>query len=475
MDLKEFERFASERCGLTHESPIVVGVSGGADSMCLAECFNRTGYKIVVAHFDHKLRQNSKVDAELVASYCSGRGLPFFCGTEDIRGYCQRNKLSIEEGARQARYKFLFEHARYAGAQAVATGHTANDQSETVLMHFLRGSGVSGLKGMKPRKILDQFDEKIPLVRPLLAINRMDTVNFCDENGIGFVNDETNFDPAYFRNRVRLELLPLLESYQPGFQKRLMHTSLIMEEVDAHLSDLVDAAFKRVTLTSDPDYVEFSIKALLDEDLAIQRELFRKVIHGLRRDNRDIDYASIQRIITLIHSGSSGKRVEILEGLEAELSRGILTIKDHSVHNIGSKQLWIPQSASEILNLNSPILKLGNIEIQLIPGEIQGDSISINNLDDPLQAILDLDSIQFPMILRTRQKGDRVIPFGMKGHTQKLSDFFINSGLSREARETWPLICDQKGICWIPGFRLMHPNRVTFETKRTLKILVNRI
>ena len=249
-----------------------------------------TGFRIIIAHFDHKLRQNSKLDAELVASFSNTRDLPYFCGSEDIREYCQRNKLSIEEGARQARYQFLFEQARIAGAQAVATGHTANDQTETVLMHFLRGSGVSGLKGMKPRTILDQFDEKIPLVRPLLTVDRKDTVSFCIENGIRFVNDETNSDPAYFRNRVRLELLPLLETYQPGFQKRLQNTSLMMEEVDALLSGLVDAALKRVTVSASPIYYEFSTKALLDEDLVIQRELFRRVIHRMRKDTRDIGY-----------------------------------------------------------------------------------------------------------------------------------------------------------------------------------------
>jgi len=475
MDLNAFKRFAIERCGLKLENPIVVGVSGGADSMCLAECFYKSGFKIIIAHFDHKLRQNSKQDAELVASFSKIRDLPYFSGSEDIREYCQRNKVSIEEGARKARYQFLFEQARIAGAQAVATGHTANDQAETVLMHFLRGSGVNGLKGMKPRTILDQFDEKIPLVRALLHVDRMDTVSFCIENGIRFVNDETNSDPAYFRNRVRLELLPLLETYQPGFQKRLQHTSLMMEEINALLSSLVDDALKRVTISTSPIYYEFSTNALLNEDLVIQRELFRRVIHRMRKDTRDIDYGTIQRIIALIQSGSSGKRVEIMDGLEAELSREELTIKDRSINIIGTNQLWIPPAAGEILELNSKINKLGNIEIQLFPGEIQEDSNNENNLHEPLNAVLDLDSIHFPLILRTRQKGDRIIPYGMGGHTQKLSDFFINSGLPRNARETWPLVCDQRDICWIPGFRVMHPYRVTFETKRFLKIRVNRI
>jgi tRNA(Ile)-lysidine synthase len=475
MDLNAFKRLAIERCSLKLESPIVVGVSGGADSMCLAECFYKSGFKIIIAHFDHKLRQNSRQDAELVAEFAKSRDLPYFRGSEDIREYCQRNKLSIEEGARQARYQFLFEKARIAGAQAVATGHTANDQTETVLMHFLRGSGLSGLKGMKPRTILNQFDEKIPLVRPLLTVDRMDTVSFCNENEIRFVNDETNSDPAFFRNRVRLELLPLLETYQPGFQKRLQHTSLMMEEIDAILSGLVDAALKRVTVSASSIYHEFSTKALLDEDLVIQRELFRRVIHRMRKNTRDIDFGTIQRIIALIQSGGSGKRVEIMDGLEAELSRGKLTVKDQSINIIGSNQLWIPPATSEILELNSTNMKLGNVEIQLIPGEIQGDSNTDNNLHEPLKAVLDLDSIHFPLTLRTRQKGDRIIPYGMDGHTQKLSDFFINSGLPRNARETWPLVCDREGICWIPGFRVMHPYRMTFETKSYLKIRINRI
>jgi tRNA(Ile)-lysidine synthase len=474
MELNAFKRFAIERCGLTLENPVVVGVSGGADSLCLAECFIKTGFNIIIAHFDHQLRQNSKVDAEHVVSYAKSRGIPCLIGREDIRQFCKENNLSIEEGARQARYDFLFNQARKTGAQAVATGHTANDQAETVLMHFIRGSGVSGLKGMKPRTILAQFDEYIPVVRPLIQVSRLETEKFCDEHQVGYINDESNTDTAYFRNRIRLELLPLLESYQPGFLERLQRTSQVMEEVDELFSRLTDAALQRVTISAGPIYHEFSLKALQAEDIAIQRVLFRRAIHELRQKNRDIDFDSTHRIISLIQTGDSGKRVEILDGLEAVLSRGKLTIKDRSTEIIASEQLWMPPGESIILDINSQGVSVGNLKIHISVNEPTGKPVSRTDYRVPLKAVIDLDTLRLPLMIRTRQNGDRIIPYGMDGHSMKLSDYWINAGLPKAARESWPLVCDQVGIFWIPGFRVMHPNRVTESTKRIITFSVTR-
>jgi tRNA(Ile)-lysidine synthase len=475
MDLKKLERYAIEQCKLVMQKPLLAGVSGGADSLCLADSLHRCGFTIIIAHFDHRLRPTSGKDAKFVEAYSKSRGIPFLCGSEDVRDFCKQNSLSIEEGAREARYRFLFEHARRLKAQAVATGHTADDQAETVLMHFLRGSGVSGLKGMKPSTILAQFDPEIPLSRPLLQTYRQETEQFCAQNGIDYLQDESNSDPTFFRNRLRLELLPLLETYQPGIRDRLGRTSRVMADVEVLLSSLVEEALGRVLLNDGPGFRVLSLAAFRGEKIAIQRELLRRVIHDLRENTRDVDFASIERIFELIQSPQIGKRVEVMDGLEAILSPEGLIIKDHAIEIIFEDQFWMPPEESIEIARTDTEISIGNFRIEFSGKDIDPGMEQKQDFSDPQKAILDMETCQFPLILRTRQNADRILPFGMKGHSMKLSDFWVNTGVPRAARGNWPLICDQQGICWIPGFRIMHPYRLTESTRKVLEMRISRI
>ncbi len=472
MDLLKFQSVLTRDLKLTRENPILTGVSGGADSLCLAETLIQCGFPLVVAHFDHQLRTKSDQDARLVEEYANSRKTPFILGSGDVRGYCQEHSLSIEEGARELRYRFLFEQARQVGAQAVATGHTEDDQAETVLMHFLRGSGVSGLKGMKPRTILSRFDTEIPLVRPLLRTKRQETEQFCEQNAITYIHDETNTDISYFRNRLRLEAMPLLETYQSGIRDRLGRTSQVMAEVEDLLTNLAEDALDRVIIDKGLGYFTLSLTAMQAEHLAIQRELLRKVIHKLREDNRDVDFGAIERILSLIHDSPSGKKVDLLDGLEAVLSRGKLILKEKAIEVIQPDQLWVPSGSSQIVQKDDHGFSIGNIQIEFQNRLNNKESTLSLDLMDPYLAVLDLDTLKFPLILRTREEGDRIQPYGLNGRSQKLSDFWINEGLPQEARKNWPLFCDQTGIFWIPGFRIMHPYRVTDTTRNILEIRV---
>jgi tRNA(Ile)-lysidine synthase len=474
MDLLKFQSALTKDLKLTRENPILTGVSGGADSLCLAEALIQCGFPLVIAHFDHQLRTKSSQDARLVEEYANSRKTQFLLDRGDVRGYCQEHSLSIEEGARELRYRFLFEQARKAGVQAVATGHTEDDQAETVVMHFLRGSGVSGLKGMKPRTILSRFDSEIPLVRPLLRTTRQETEQFCEQNAIAFIHDETNADISYFRNRLRLEVMPLMETYQPGIRDRLGRTSRVMVEVEDLLTNLAEAALDRVTVNEGSGYFTLSLTAMQAEHLAIQRELLRKVIHKLREDNRDVDFGAIERILSLIHDCPSGKKVDLLDGIEAVLSQGELILKDKEIEVFQPDQLWMPAGSSQIVQRDDRGFGIGNIQIEFQNRLNNKESTLPLDLMDPFLAVLDLDILKLPLILRTREEGDRIQPYGLKGRSQKLSDFWINEGLPQDARKNWPLFCDQAGIFWIPGFRIMHPYRVTDTTMNILEIRVTK-
>jgi tRNA(Ile)-lysidine synthase len=341
-------------------------------------------------------------------------------------------------------------------------------------MHFLRGSGVSGLKGMKPRTILSRFDAEIPLVRPLLRTSRQETEQFCEQNAIDYIHDETNTDTSYFRNRLRLEAMPLLETYQPGIRDRLGRTSQMMAEVEDLLINLAEDALDRVTINEGLGYFTLSRTAIRAEHLAIQRELLRRVIHKLREDNRDVDFGAIERVLLLIHDSPSGKKVDLLDGLEAVLSRGKLILKEKAIEVIQPDQLWMPAGSSRIVQEDDHGFGIGNIQIEFQNRLNNKESTFSLDQMDPYLAVLDLDTLKFPLILRTREEGDRIQPYGLNGRSQKLSDFWINEGLPQEARKNWPLLCDQAGIFWIPGFRIMHPYRVTDTTRNILEIRVTR-
>ena len=199
-----------DNCKLTRDRPILVGVSGGPDSLCLMESLRQEGYSVIVAHFNHQLRPDSDVEANSLEKTVSRKNIPSIFDSGDVRGYAESEGLSIEEAAREMRYRFLFEQARDCNAQALAVGHTADDQVETVLMHFLRGAGLTGLKGMTYRSFLPAFDERMPIVRPLLDIWREETVVFCAANGLRPYYDPSNDSLNFLRNRIRHLLIPHL-------------------------------------------------------------------------------------------------------------------------------------------------------------------------------------------------------------------------------------------------------------------------
>jgi len=342
-------------------------------------------------------------------------------------------------------------------------------------MHLLRGSGVNGLMGMQYHGILEQFDPRIPLVRPLLETPRAETERICAEYDIGFIHDESNSDKSYFRNKLRLELLPLLDSYQPGIRARLGKTGILMTEVDALLNELVKDAFDRVVKNDGPDFFVVSLPQIIQEKKAVQRALLREIIYQMRDTLRDVDFDAVERVMNLIESPAAGKRVEILDGLGAVIEGQTLVIKDAMVEVLDPDQLWMP--TGEQINIAGPEGNFvsGKWEMELsVRTETYGDPLGNAIKEDHFTGFLDLDSLTFPLTIRTKQIGDRIQPFGMGGHSMKLADFWINSGLPRKARGNWPLVCTDREICWIPGFRIMEPFRVNTGTKQMVVLRVTR-
>lgn len=456
-------------CCLLPAKTVLVGVSGGPDSLCLLDVLVKSGYQVVVAHFDHGLRPESAEEASLVQAVAEGYGKPFLLERLDVGDFASRERLSIEEAARTVRYQFLYHQARLIGAQAVAVAHTADDQVETVLMHLLRGAGLSGLKGMVFRRVMTEWDAVIPLVRPLLGIWRTEILDYCEMHHIQTVFDQSNLDITYFRNRLRHKLIPYLEQYNPRVKEVIWRMSQTLASDHALLMDLVSDAWDRCCVREDEKYVVLSYPEVSQLARGLLCNIIRKAIAHLRPGMRNINFATIERAGDFVCQPSRSGQIDLVSGIRMDIE---------------GEKLFISDEDARILEDDWPQLIPGK-EIELpVPGEVylsggwhlKSKLISQINLDelfslmgDANQAWLDAESLSLPLCVRTRQPGDRLQPLGMDGHSLKLSDFLINVRMSRRARDGWPLVYSGESIAWVPSYRPTHP----FRLKETTRQVVN--
>src|ERR1051325_3801274 len=298
--LENIESILSEKCGLTPDRPIIAGVSGGPDSLCLMNVLRKAGYHIIVAHFNHKLRPDADADANIVEQTAGRLHIASVIQSGDVRAYADAEKLSIEEAARILRYRFLMEQARHFRAQAVAVGHTADDQVETVLMHFIRGAGLAGLKGMNYRTVIHMFDPEIPIVRPLLDTWREETVVYCAANGFRPRHDPSNASLDFFRNRLRHLLIPTLETYNPRFREVIWRTSRSLAGDYEILAGILDEAWKVCVLQDTSGFVTFDSAALIQQPIGLQRNLIRRAVGRIHPDELDLNYATLERATSFI-------------------------------------------------------------------------------------------------------------------------------------------------------------------------------
>ncbi|PWH11800.1 MAG: tRNA lysidine(34) synthetase TilS [Anaerolineae bacterium] len=442
---------------------LVVGVSGGADSLALLHLLHTAGFPLLVAHFNHCLRPEAESDAAHVAHIAQSLNLPFVTASANVTTHAQEQGLSIEEAARELRYRFLFHQAREAGAQAVAVGHTADDQAETVLMHFLRGAGLSGLKGMTPRVILPIFDPHIPLVRPLLGWTRAQTESYCHQHHLPYLTDTSNADTTYFRNRLRHELLPRLADYNPQIRQTLAKSALALQGDYELLNEVVDSAWKKVLRTAGDGFLAFDLVQLRTMSPALRRNLFRRAAFALHPNLRDIDFAALERAATL---------------KPTDLSSGLKTLIEGETLYVTEDEARLPMPYPQIYSQHVVAWEQNSVHRLLLDNAWE---LSAWLLTDPWplpknhwSAHFDADLTKNQLTVRPFQTGDRFEPLGMPGQTMKLSDLFINLKIPKRARKQWPVVCVGDEIAWIPGLRMSNRYRCTNSTRRVLALRVEK-
>lgn len=475
--LDEILNNLKEQCQINPRQPILIGVSGGPDSIALLHILHQFGFPLIVAHFHHMIRPEADQEADGVKQITIGLKLPYLMGKEDVRGFAEQNSISIEEAARMLRYKFLFEKANEMNVQAVAVGHTADDQVETVLMHLIRGSGLDGLAGMCFRMLPNAWSEAIPLIRPLLSTWRKDVLRYIDDQHLQVFYDQSNLDSTYFRNRIRHELVPLLESYNPQIKKVIWRTAQALRADNEELNTSVESAWQNCFIDAGSGYVQFDTQKLDKLSLSLKRCLLRKGFNILHPGLQELDFDAVNRAVVCLARQTLSGGCDLISGIR---------------FRIEGQSCWLIAGNIKLPLHHGPHLSSGNSIILTIPGEmyfndswiIRGDIIDRTSLTlveaqqnpDPYQAWIDYDQVILPIRIRTRNSDDRFQPLGIFDKIIKLSDFMANVKIPQRARNEWPLLCDRNElIIWVPGYRIAHPCRVTDSTSRILHLQMQEL
>lgn len=472
MFLDELAEAAEIHCKLDKDAPLVVGVSGGADSLALMLGLQALGYDLVVGHLDHGLRAESTADADYVAALAAARGLRCVRERVELGVDLADGGGSVEEAAREARYRFLFDLARREGAQAVAVGHHADDQVETVLMHFLRGAALPGLSGMPYRRRLPAWDAEIPLVRPLLRVWREEIDAYVAAQGVDVREDLSNRDTTYFRNRLRHELIPELETYNPGFRQVVQRTAAVLGEEDRFLDELVEEAWTVCLKEAGEDRIELYLSNFREVPTALRRRVLLRAIAYLRPDLRDVGFDAVERGLAFAEEPTERGEIDLAARLNLVVVGQVLIVKIWEADLPEWGQPLMPaEGVLAYLDTDHPVqLAHGWRLTAEVVEEALEDILEIFVRVDPNQAWLDLDALTLPLIVRGRRPGEGWQPLGMEGHTQRLADFFINQKIPAHWRERWPLVCSGGAVAWVVGIRPSEACKVRKDTQRVLHL-----
>ena len=447
---------------------LVVAVSGGADSVCLLhilmQCRAELGVELHVAHLDHQIRgAESDSDARYVSDLAKRLGVPATIERRDVAAYRDQEGGSLEEVAREIRYSFLAEVTGGIGASRVVVGHTCDDHIETILMHLLRGAGTAGLCGLQPRSILQcgGNGEWLEVVRPLLNVTRQETLDYCQRHNLAPRSDSSNESLSFLRNRVRLELLPVLRSYNPSIDKALLRLAGIAGDDVYFIEEQASSLWKELTREED-DVIYLDRDKMVALPRAIQRQVFRGAVKQLRGNLRDVEADHIEAMVDFL-SKPAGKTLCLPDGLTLSTEYGQLVLTSAQASTC-------------------PLPPLEGISHVNIPGEtdltgwrVRADIIQEMAGDGSgLIASFDLAKVGKELTVRQRKPGDRFRPLGMS-QTKKLQDFMVDSRIPRSWRDRVPLLCSPTQILWVVGWRIDDRVKVTENTKDILRIEFERL
>ena len=422
--MEEVYNFILNDIGLNREDAIVVGVSGGPDSMALLDLLlkvkKRIDIRIICAHINHKQRIESDEEEEYVKSYCRDNDVIFEC--IKMQNWGDDN---FENEARSVRYNFFEELIENYNASFLMTAHHADDLIETILMRIVRGSTLKGYSGFS--RVVDRNNYKI--IRPLITLTKDEILAYCKENKIKYYIDSTNNEDVHTRNRYRHVVLPFLKKENPNVHKKFIKFSETLMEYNNYIDKEAESNFNKVFLNGSLDIDKFN-----ELDKIIQTKIIYSILEKIYGDDLlIIGDAHVDLIFDLIKSNKSNSIIH--------LPNSVIVIKSYNEISFDYDEDIASEYEIEI-----------NGKINLPNGKIIEEvSSAVDNSNFTLK--LNSKEVSLPLYVRNRKDGDRIHIKGMNG-TKKVSDIFINEKIKTTERDIWPVVLDAKdNIVWIPGLK----------------------
>lgn len=436
--LVRFIDFFNKKNIFTSSDKVLLAVSGGIDSVVLAALFREANCDFAIAHCNFQLRgDDSEGDEIFVQKLAEKHGVPFFCNRFNTRAYAQKKGISTQMAARDLRYAW-FEGLLEEGFDFVATAHHQNDVLETVLLNLTRGTGIAGLHGIRVKNK--------HVIRPLLFATREEIEEYAKEQAISWREDASNKENKYRRNLLRNEVIPLLKKINPNLEESIQQSIEKIKAVE-HIFDESVEEIRQMILQKGKKEIQIDINALqnLIEPTLYLYELIKEY---------HFSYAQAKQVVQVLHKHSG----RVFESWSHSL------VKDRE------KILITPKKQENVLEVfaipsNVSVLKAGNFSLIIAQEDIKDFKVSTESHI----ACLDLDTLVFPLTVRTWQEGDYFYPLGMS-HRQKLSKFLINQKVSLSQKKNIWVLCSEGAVVWVIGYRLDNRFKITENTQKIYKI-----
>lgn len=462
---------------------VLVGLSGGADSVCLFFLLHLLGkemdFQVSAVHVNHMLRgESADADSRFAKEFAKSLNHTCYCVSVLVQKLSEEEKLTLEEAGRKARYDVFLKTAKEIGADTIALAHHKNDQSETMLFHLARGCGISGLRGIKP--IRQWQNESVKMIRPLLCVTRKEIEQFLLEQKIAYVIDETNGQNVYSRNKIRNRLIPFMEAEL--CEKTVEHmadTAELLGEAEDYLSLMANQAFGRIVRKDSENQNKYSIlvKELEKEHSYIKGAVVKKALEQLANANKDLEKVHVESIVKLCEM-SVGKSVSLPYQITAERGYEEIFLKKRSFNKEETEK---NQSFCVSFDLPKPGQEL-EIPLQnqdvLIAKVMSYEEFAQANCpekkgevpDKPYTKWFDCDKIEKYLQVRFRETGDYF--YLNDTDTKKVKAYFIHEKVPKEDRDLVYLVSQGKHVLWISGYRISHYYKITENTKQILQLTI---
>jgi len=416
--------------------PVIVGLSGGADSVALLYCLANLNYSCIAAHCNFHLRgEESDLDAIFTQQIADSLRVPYYIKDFDTTGYAKQRHISVEMAARELRYRWFEELRADCHAQAIAVAHHRDDSVETVLLNLIRGTGIHGLTGIRPKRD--------SIVRPLLETTRKEILDWLNKQGINYRTDSSNLSDKYTRNYIRLHILPMMEMLNPSAGQAITRTAGHLSDVEVIYADFIEKERQRLMDVGQRISIADLLKSVAPQ--TVLYELLKP--YGFTRLVSELVYHSL--------SGESGKVFYTPDSAcQLVKDRDFLLITAKPIQDKTIYTIQANDSIESPIRLQTQLTKKTN--------EYQVEKSKTT-------ASFDFDKLTFPLTLRTWKKGDWFVPFGMKGR-KKISDYFSDQKFDRNRKDRTWLLCSGSDIIWIVGERTDDRYKIDDATKKILKI-----